>query len=94
MRTSHFDGLLSTSPAGRVHLVKMLIPLEPHGIFGSNCAYSLIGTFSSHSVSYIRYIGHCYIGHSATGTQNGDDHFHRSKSLVKMLITLELHSIF
>ena len=29
--------LLSISPADRNQLVTMLITLEPHGIFGSNC---------------------------------------------------------
>ena len=32
-------GLLSISPACCGQLVKMLITLEPHGIFGSNFAY-------------------------------------------------------
>ena len=40
--------LLSISPAGRGQLVKMLITLEPHGIFGSIFAYLFILTLSSH----------------------------------------------
>ena len=40
--------LLSISLAGRGHLVKMLLSLEPHGIFGSNFAYLFILTVSSH----------------------------------------------
>ena len=42
------DALLSMSPVGRGQLVKMLITLEPHGIFGSNFAYLSILTLSSH----------------------------------------------
>ena len=34
--------------AGQALLVKMLITLEPHGIFGSNFAYLCIYTLSSH----------------------------------------------
>ena len=34
--------------AGRALLVKMLITLEPHGIFGSNFVYLCILTLSSH----------------------------------------------
>ena len=34
--------------AGRALLVKMLITLEPQGIFDSNCVYSCILTLSSH----------------------------------------------
>ena len=39
MRNSLFMdlALLCISPASRGQLVKMLITLEPHGIFGSNC---------------------------------------------------------
>ena len=29
--------LLSISPTGRGQLMEMLITLEPHGVFGSNC---------------------------------------------------------
>ena len=37
------DALLSISPVGHVQLeLKMLIPLETHGIFGSNFAYLFI----------------------------------------------------
>ena len=39
---------LSISPTNRGKLVKMLITLEPQGIFGSNCAYEFILTLSSH----------------------------------------------
>ena len=35
------EGLLSIIPAGYGHLVKMLTTLEPHGIYGYNCAYCL-----------------------------------------------------
>ena len=38
----------STILAGRALLVKMLIILEPHGIFGSNFVYLCILTLSSH----------------------------------------------
>ena len=31
------EALLSISPASHGQLLKMLIILEPHGIFGSNC---------------------------------------------------------
>ena len=34
--------------AGQALLVKMLITLEPHGIFGSNFVYLCILTLSSH----------------------------------------------
>ena len=34
--------------AGRAPVVKMLITLEPHGIFGSNIVYLCIVTLSSH----------------------------------------------
>ena len=34
--------------AGQALLVKMLITLEPHGIFGSNFVYLSILTLSSH----------------------------------------------
>ena len=33
------DALLSISPTGRDQLVKMIITLQPHCIFGSNYAY-------------------------------------------------------
>ena len=36
------EALPSIFLVGRVHLVKMLIILEPHGIFGSNFAYIFI----------------------------------------------------
>ena len=39
------EGLLSTFSAGCGLLVKMLITLEPHGIFGSHFAYLFILTF-------------------------------------------------
>ena len=42
------EALLSIGMAGRGQLVKMLIALEPHGIFGSNWAYFYILTLSSH----------------------------------------------
>ena len=38
----------SINLAGRALLVKMLINLEQHGIFGSNFVYSCILTLSSH----------------------------------------------
>ena len=34
--------------AGRALLVKMLIALEPHGMFGSNFVYFCILTLSTH----------------------------------------------
>ena len=42
------EALLSISPAGRGQLVKILITLEPHGIFGSNFVHLYILTLSSH----------------------------------------------
>ena len=36
------EALLSINTAGHGHLVKMLINLEPHGIFGSKFAYLII----------------------------------------------------
>ena len=39
---------LSIILAGRALLVKMLITLKPHGIFGSNFVYLCILTLSSH----------------------------------------------
>ena len=41
------EALLSISPAGRGQIVKILITLEPHGIFGSNFSY-LFSTLSCH----------------------------------------------
>ena len=41
------EALLSINPAGRGHLVKMLITLEPRDIFGSNFAYLFILTLLS-----------------------------------------------
>ena len=41
------EALLSISPAGRGQLVKMLISLEPHSIFGSNFAYAFNLSLSS-----------------------------------------------
>ena len=38
------EALLSINQAGRGQLVKLLITLEPHGIFGSNFAYLFILT--------------------------------------------------
>ena len=43
-----FLTLLSISSTDRVQLVKKLINLEPHSIFGSNFAYLFILTLSSH----------------------------------------------
>ena len=42
------EALLSNSQTGRGKIVKLLITLEPHGIFGSNFEYLFILTFSSH----------------------------------------------
>ena len=42
------DGLLSIISAGCCQLVKMLITLELHGIFGSYFAYLFILTMSNH----------------------------------------------
>ena len=42
------EGLLSISPECCGQLVKMLINLEPNGIFGSNYAYLFILTLSRH----------------------------------------------
>ena len=38
----------STSPTGRGQFVKMLLTLEPHGIFISNFAHLNISTLSNH----------------------------------------------
>ena len=40
--------LLGIILAVRAHLVKLLITLEPHGIFGSNFVHLCILTLSSH----------------------------------------------
>ena len=76
-------GLLRIISTGCGQLVKMLITLEPDGIFGSNFAYLFILTFNC----------------PATGMQNGDDAMTSiiladRGLLVKMLITLETHHIF
>ena len=42
------EDLQSIISAGRRQLVKMLITLEPHGIFGLNFAYLFIFSLSSH----------------------------------------------
>ena len=42
------EASLSIIFAGRALMVKMLIALEPHGIFGSNFVYLSILTLSSH----------------------------------------------
>ena len=42
------EGLLSISTACFGHLVKILITLEPYGIFGSKFAYLFILILSSH----------------------------------------------
>ena len=67
--------------AGRALLVKMLITLEPDGIFGSNFVYLCFLTLSSH----------WYEKRCRGFTEH---HFGRSSSLVKMFITLEPHGIF
>ena len=69
--------------AGRALLVKILITLEPHGIFGSNFVYLCILTLSSH----------------CTGMKKGDKASPSiilvgQALLVKMLITLEPYGIF
>ena len=71
--------LQSISPAGQ--LVKMLITLEPHGIFGSNFAYLYILTLSNH---IMQSVDEASPSISSAG---------RSQ-LVKMLTTLEPHGIF
>ena len=50
MRNSIFmdEALLCISPIYRGHVVKMLITLEPHDIFGSNFVYLFILTSSNH----------------------------------------------
>ena len=47
MQNGH-EASTSTILAGQALLVKMLITLEPHGIFGSNFVYLCILTLSSH----------------------------------------------
>ena len=42
------EALASIILAGRALLVKMLITLDPHGIFDSNFVYLCILTLSSH----------------------------------------------
>ena len=67
--------------AGRALLVKMLITLEPHGIFGSNFVYLCISTLSSHWYEkYDKASPSIILASQAL--------------LVKMLIALELHGIF
>ena len=52
MRNSFFidEALLSISPAVRGQLVKILITLEPHGIFGSYFAYEDCSNMNASSV--------------------------------------------
>ena len=67
--------------AGRALLVKMLITLEPHGIFGSNFAYLCILTLSSH-------------WYKKKGDEASPSIILAGQALlVKMLITLEPHGI-
>ena len=47
------EGLLSIIPAGCGQLVKMLITLEPHGIFRSNFTYLLYPLFSLEKGVYL-----------------------------------------
>ena len=62
------EALLSISLTSRGQLVKMLITLEPHGIFGSYFAYFFISTLYSY----------CH------GMQNGDEAAGRIKILKKI----------
>ena len=66
----------STILAGRALLVKMLITLEPHGIFGSNFEYLRILTLSSHY-------------HEKSDEASPSIILAALSLLVKMLITLE-----
>ena len=67
--------------AGQAILVKMLITLEPHGIFGSNFVYLCILTLSSH----------CY----EKGDEASPSIILAGQALlVKMLINVEPHGIF
>ena len=52
------EALLSISPADRSQLVKMIIILEPHGIFGSYCLVEYTYFFKNRP---------------ATGIRNGDE---------------------
>ena len=72
---------LSISPACCVQLVKILITLEPYGIFGSNVTYLFILILCSHPGMQNGDEGLPSIVLSGRGR------------LVKMLITLELHQI-
>ena len=66
---------------GQALLVKMLITLEPHGIFGSNFAYLCILTLSS------QWYEKCYEASPSIILAN-------QARLVQMLIALEPHGIF
>ena len=67
--------------AGQALLVKMLIPLEPCGAFGSNFVNLCILTLSSHW--YAKLCRGC-----------SEHHLSDQALLVKMLITLGPHGIF
>ena len=67
--------------AGGALLVKMLITLEPHGIFGSNFVHLCILTLSSHLYE--------------KGDETSPSIILAGQALlVKMLITLEPHGVF
>ena len=67
--------------AGQALLVKMLITLEPHGIFGSNFVYLCNLTLSSH-------------WYEKKVTRLHRESFWPVELLVKMLITLAPHYAF
>ena len=76
-----YEGLLSSSPACYGQLLKILITLEPYGIFESNFAYLFILIVSSHW-----YVNSDEGWPSIVLVGGG--------LLVNMLITLEPHGIF
>ena len=75
-------GLLCNGLASCGQLVKILIALEPYGIFGSNVAYLFILIMS------------CYPSMQNSGEGLPSIILAGQGILVKMLITLEPHGIF
>ena len=103
------DTLLSISPAGCGQLVKMLITLEPRGIFGSNFALSLLKHCLAIDMQnggealpkIVRSMIGKYHNHKPQTnlcqrkeSHTNKYHFGRQCLLVKMLKTFEPHCIF
>ena len=65
------EGLLSIISAGYRQLLKILITLEPHGIFRSNFAYKIILTLFCHwYAKWWRGIAEHYFGPSMHFSEN------------------------